>query len=131
MKKIEGLKNKAGGIFKHDIAFMRLVVRHYETSDLSGRQIGQIYGIAANQVTRWKQRFSSELSAETLSTPNVPMTPEEQKNLDALKKQNEELLKKLELANLKITSLEMMIDVAEEELQLDIRKKSGTKQSND
>ncbi|GAA4737690.1 hypothetical protein [Flavisolibacter ginsenosidimutans] len=57
------------------------------------------------------------------------MTPEEQKQVEALQKQNEALLKKLELANLKITGLEMMIDSAEEELKVDIRKKSGTKQS--
>ena len=131
MKKIKGLKNKSGRRFKHDIAFMRSVVRHYETSDLSTQQIAHIYGIAANQVTRWKQKFSSELPDEKLLTSNLPMNPEEQKELDVAKKQNEELLKRLELANLKITSLEMMIDVAEEELQFDIRKKSGTKQSNE
>jgi transposase len=57
------------------------------------------------------------------------MTPEEQKALDALKQQNEELLKRLELAHLKITGLELMIDQAEQELNVDIRKKPGTKQS--
>ena len=131
MKKIEGLKNKSGRRFKHDMAFMRSVVRHYETSDLSTQQIAQIYGIAANQVTRWKQRFSSELPEEKLLTPSHSMNPDEQKQLEALKKQNDELLKKLELANLKIISLETMIDVAEQELHFDIRKKSGTKQSKD
>jgi hypothetical protein len=59
------------------------------------------------------------------------MTPQEQKELDNVKKQNEELLKKLELANLKITSLEIMIDIAEQDYKLDIRKKPGTKQSDD
>lgn len=130
MKKITGLKNKRGRTFKHDFAFMRSVVRHYETSDLSLRQIGRIYGIAATQVARWKRLFSSELYAENPLT-NLLMNPEEQKDLDVLKKQNEDLLKKLELANLKIAGLEMMIDIAEEELQYDIRKKSGTKQSNE
>lgn len=43
-------------------------------------------------------------------------------------KQNEELVKKLSLANLKISGLELMIDIAEDELGIDIRKKSGTKQ---
>jgi hypothetical protein len=31
---------------------------------------------------------------------------------------------------MKITGLELMIDIAEEQLNIDIRKKSGTKQSN-
>jgi transposase len=131
MKKLEGLKNKPGKRFQHDMAFMRAVIREYETSDLSTAQIGLKYGLAANQVTRWRKRFSSDLSEEKSLTPDLPMNPEEQKQLDALKKQNEALLKKLELANLKITGLETMIDIAEQELHLDIRKKPGTKQSND
>ncbi|MBD0287451.1 MAG: hypothetical protein ICV79_18815 [Flavisolibacter sp.] len=94
MKKVEGLKNKSGRRFKHDLAFMRAVVRHYETSDLSTLQIANIYDIAANQVTRWKQRFSSELSEVNALRLTFPMRPEEQNQLDTLKKQNEELLKK-------------------------------------
>lgn len=131
MEKIKGLKNKSGRRFKHEMGFIRQVVRHYETSDLSTYQIGQIYGVPANQVTRWKQRFSSELSVVNPQSPTLPMTAEEQKELDVLKKQNEELLKKLELATMKITSLETMIDVAEQEYRFDIRKKPGTKQSKD
>ena|SRR5688572_12845825 len=131
MEKIKGRKNKSGKGFKHDVAFMRAVIREYEASDLSLRQIGSKYGISANQVIRWRKRFSSELSEEKSLTPSLPMNPEEQKEFDALKKQNEELSKRLELANLKITGLETMIDIAEQELHLDIRKKSGTKQSTD
>ena len=128
MQKIKGRKNKRGNSFKHDFAFMRAVVQDYEFSDLSGAQIGHKYGIAANQVHRWKKLFSSELSHS--QTGVLPMNPQEQKQLDALKKQNEELLKSLEQANLKITGLETLIDIAEQELHLDIRKKSGTKQSS-
>ncbi len=39
------------------------------------------------------------------------------------------LQKALEEANLKIKALNTMIDIAEEQLKIDIRKKSGTKQS--
>lgn len=41
------------------------------------------------------------------------------------------LTSKLEHANLKITGLETMINVAEEELKIKIRKKLGTKQSRE
>ena len=58
------------------------------------------------------------------------MNPDEQKEINALRKQNEVLLQKLEQSNLKLSSLEMLIDIAEEDFQLDIRKKYGTKQSN-
>jgi len=127
MKKIQGLKNRRGGIFKHDMSFIRSVILHYETSDLSTAQIGQIYGIRANQVVQWRKRFSSELGEQR---PLPTMSPKQQNELDSLKKQNEELLKRLELANLKITALEIMIDIAEQDYKLDIRKKPGTKQSD-
>ena len=40
------------------------------------------------------------------------------------------LQKALEMANLKIKALDTMIDIAEEQLKIDIRKKSGAKQSS-
>jgi hypothetical protein len=40
------------------------------------------------------------------------------------------LKKALEEANLKIRALDTMIDIAEEQLKIDIRKKSGARQSS-
>jgi hypothetical protein len=56
------------------------------------------------------------------------MTPEEKKELDLLKKQNEALKKKLEYEQMKNFALETMIDLAKEELGVDLRKNSGAKQ---
>ena len=130
MQKVTGNKKKAGRRFTHDMSFIRAVVREYQTSDLSINQLARKYCLGHTQVQKWIQRFSSELSDQIIAVVS-PMTPEEQQQLEALKKQNEELLKKLELANLKVTGLEMMIDIAEDELNVDIRKKYGTKQSNE
>ena len=130
MKKVQGLKNKPGRQTKHDMAFMRQVVQHYKTTDLSTKEVGRLYGVPANQVTRWSQKYFSDLDCDHLIIPDTKMNPDEQKEINALKKQNEALLQKLEQANLKVTSLEMLIDIAEEDFQFDIRKKYGTKQSN-
>lgn len=46
------------------------------------------------------------------------------------KEQLHSLEQQLEEARLKIAALETLIDVAEQELKVDIRKKSGTKPSN-
>lgn len=127
MQKQVGRKGKSGPPSRFDVAFMRAVALEYQTSDLSVNQLARKYGLSHTLTEKWIARFSLELSGETLTLP--PMTPEEQKALEALKKQNEELLKRLELAHLKITGLGLMIDQAEQELKVDIRKKSGTKQS--
>ena len=52
------------------------------------------------------------------------------KNISSDKK-IKELTQALELARLKIEGLETMIKVAEEDLQIKIRKKAGTKQSKE
>lgn len=46
-----------------------------------------------------------------------------------LSKENEELKKALELAMMKVQALEVLIDVAEDQLNVDIRKKGESKQS--
>ena len=124
----KGLKGKGGRSFQYDISFMRMVVQQYRTGDLSQRQVAEKYGLSESGLRLWISRFDSDLEERTI--PSAPdMTPAEQQAQDDLKKQNEELARKLAYANLKITGLEMMIDIAETELDIDIRKKSGTKPS--
>lgn len=125
MQKQAGKKGKSGPQSRYDVAFMRAVAQEYQHSDLSVNQLARKYGLSHSLTYQWITRFSLELSGENLT----PMTPEEQRTLEALQKQNAELRQRLELAQLKITGLELLIDVAEQELQVDIRKKPGTKQS--
>ena len=65
--------------------------------------------------------------------PSIPVTlpvmsEKERQKLEALQKQVKELEKQLENAQMKNVALETMIDVAEEQLKIKIRKKSGPKQ---
>ena len=57
------------------------------------------------------------------------MTRTQKRDVHALQQHNGELEEALKQANLLILALNTMIEVAEQELQLPIRKKSGTKQS--
>lgn len=54
----------------------------------------------------------------------------EEQKIKALQKKVKELTKALEQAKLKSDSLETMVQVAEQELHIKIRKKRGTKQFN-
>ena len=121
----QGLKGKRGRQFQYDLSFMHLVVREYLLGDLSISQIAQKHNISRSQLKGWIKRFSCDLSQET-PIPTI-LTEQEKQDLELLKKQNEELSRKLSQAQMKITGLELMIDVAEEQLNIDIRKKSGTK----
>lgn len=107
---------------------MRMVVLEYEKGNESLTQIADRFQLSRQQVRNWRLRFSSDIGSQTLMT--APMTEQEQKAFEVLKKQNEELAKKLEYANLQVFGLQTMIDVAEEQLKIEIRKKPGSKPSN-
>lgn len=70
----------------------------------------------------WRKQFASEISF-TLPV----MTEKEEQKLAAALKRNKELEKQLEDAQFKNIALETMIDLAEEQLKIVIRKKSGPK----
>ena len=57
------------------------------------------------------------------------MTRTQKRDVHALQQRNGELEEALQQANLLILALHTMIEVAEQELKLPIRKKSGTKRS--
>ena len=122
-----GRKGVMGRGFQYDITFMRMVAAAYENGDESLNQVAARFEVSRQQVKTWRLKFSSELGINSQKV--TPMTEQEQKEFEALKKQNEELAKKLEYANLQVFGLQTMIDVAEEQLKIDIRKKSGSKPS--
>jgi hypothetical protein len=74
-------------------------------------------------IDSWRKRFSPEI-AFTLPL----MTEKEKQKLEAAHKRMKELEKQLEDAQMKNIALETMIDIAEEQLRISIRKKSGPKQ---
>lgn len=123
----QGRKSTGGRPFKYDRTFMRQVAWAYIAGNESLSQVAQRFNVSVDQVRSWRSKFSSDLGSPTPVA--VPMTEQEQQQLAALKKQNEELAKRLEQANLQIFGLQTMIDVAEQTLKIDIRKKSGPKQS--
>ena|ERR1041384_6789083 len=124
--KSRGRKGQRGRKSQHSLAFKMKVAKEYLDGDESMEQVAERYGERRENICRWVQRFYGELSGGQQSTEQ--MTDAEQNELDELKKQNQELKKKLEFADMKATALELMIDIAEKQLGIDIRKKPGTKQ---
>jgi transposase-like protein len=125
--KERGRKGQKGCKGRHSVGFKMHVVRDYVNGDRSLRQLQLHYGVTRSTIHDWVKQYYPELSSRNLPTTEV-MTEAEQKELQALKKQNDELKKKLEYADMKATALEIMIDIAEKQLGIDIKKKPGTKQ---
>lgn len=128
LKDKAGKKGKGGRSFQHDFTLMRKVVFEYHNGDESLSAISRRYNLKAGCLPGWYKRFKlGQPPFDEVSLVDMPKKPPTDQE-EQLRKQNEELLKKLELANLKIASLETMIDIAEQQMGADIRKKPGTKQ---
>ncbi len=124
--KSRGRKGQRGRKSQHPLAFKLKVAKAYIDGDRSYQQLGLQYGLQRSLICRWVKRFYGELSS--CKPICLDMTEAEQKELEALKKQNAALKKQLEYADLKATAFEIMIDVAEKQLGVSIKKKPGTKQ---
>ena len=78
-------------------------------------------------VSHWVKSYQRKIKTGLITLP--AMTPQQKQDLQALKQRNTELEQALQEANLMILALNTLIEVAEKDLKLPIRKKSGTKRS--
>lgn len=91
-------------------------------------QVASDLGIHSNYtLTHWIKSYQRKIETGLITLP--AMTTQQKQDLQALKQRNLELEQALQDANLMILTLNTMIEVAEKELKLSIRKKSGTKRS--
>jgi len=106
--------------FKERVAFEVL----FEGKD--PREIMEAYQLASiNTIHMWVSQYRDKIKEGLITLP--AMTEQEKGNLQALKKRVKELEKSLEQANVLIYGLNSMIDYAEKEMDVPIRKKRGTK----
>ncbi|MEQ9412597.1 MAG: hypothetical protein RIF39_02130 [Cyclobacteriaceae bacterium] len=108
-------------------AFRRWLVREIVSGRMTQKQANERFDFGVKNsrllLRDWIKRYS----------PSIPvtlpvMTEKEVQKLESLQKQLKALEKDLECAQMKNIALETMIDVAEEQLKIKIRKKSGPKQ---
>lgn len=103
--------------------FKIIVAREYLTGSLSYSQLARKYQLSGEHTPRYFVRWYNkwlEGRGQQDQTVAEPATEESK---------DKQLEKQLFEANLKITSLELLIRNAEESLGVDIGKKDGTKQS--
>jgi transposase len=110
--------------------FKREVVQHYLSSDDSMQITAHKFKVTAHaSVEQWVRKFGGEFRTPVMNKPpekpkaELPDTPEGMANRI---KELEEALDRERLMNMATNKL---IDVAERDLNISIRKKSGAKQS--
>ena len=117
----------------------RKIAKEYLSGQASYSILAEEHGLrdkgVVKEFVKWyKRQLLSEES--TITSMEKTRNNEEEKLADQRKKEPAELAeelavvrKKLARSELKVKMLETMIDVAESELSIDIRKKSGTNRS--
>ena len=99
---------------------VRAVLYDVQFSGLTLAQIAKKHRLShASRVSSWVKKYSSQFGP--MNTISIPT---DQTNLT----QEQRLQKELEEARMRIIALETMIDIAEKEFRIAIRKKPGTKQ---
>lgn len=105
----------------------RSVVRAIE-SGMSFKEAQVVFNVSCrSSIKNWIKRFKEENTELSVYNPLelAKKTTETSEDLEL-----KALKKALEEANLKIRALDTLIDIAEEQLKIDIRKKSGARQSS-
>jgi transposase len=108
-------------------AFKEKVVLEVYYQGKEIHQAVQEYGLPSiYTVQMWIRQFQKQLESGMVVLPL--MTEEQKANLKAAEHRIRELEKALEYANVVIFSLNNLLDFAEKEYSIPIRKKGGTKQ---
>ena len=124
---MEGINEKPINYNDYEVSFRRWLVHEIDGGRMSMQEARERFSLPKWEykkiIRRWQDRYSDEihLSLEAMSS-------KERTNHKALEKRIKDLEKQLEMAQLKNVALNTMIDIAENDYKLEIRKKSGPKQ---
>jgi transposase-like protein len=107
------------------------MIQEYLTTEISMTQMVKKYHIGWSTIPKWMRNFGIPMPNEdpvqiTMSEENKKQ--EKKDTVETLEAKLQELQAELDKEKLKNLALSTMIEVAEKELQIDIRKKSGAKQ---
>jgi transposase len=111
----------------------RKIAQEYLSGRFSYAVGAEEYGLKDKNVVKefvkWYRR-NADLESVKLTIPmSKKSTPSGSASNEALEKRIKALEDQLQMSVLKVELLETMIDIAEDQLKIDIRKKSGSQQS--
>ncbi len=124
---MEGFQKEEINYSDYEVSFRRWLVSQVDSGNMSLNEVRDRFQINQTELKRvfkrWQELYSDELhlSLRTMSSKDRADNGE-------LEKRIKELEKQLDLAQMKNVALNTMIDIAEKDYKLAIRKKSGPKQ---
>ena len=120
-------KRKAGRRSKHSHSFKLQAAKYILENDMTHREGAKHFNTSHGTINRWIILFRSEIEDLKSIGTMAALSPTVHGD-DNCNEQTKSLQKALDLAQLKVTGLETMIDLAESTYKISIRKNFGTKQ---
>lgn len=124
---MEGFEEKQVNYKAYEVSFRRWLISEIDSGRMNMQEARDRFSLPKwdykKIIRRWQDRYSDKLHISLQG-----MSTEERTNVKALEKRIKALEKQLEHAQLKNVALNTMIDIAENDYKLEIRKKSGPKQ---
>lgn len=123
---MEGFIQGKVDLKKYETSFRRWLVCEIESGRMSWQEARSKFHLPYHfdiLYKHWQQKYSDEI---VLALPL--MSAKERTDIQALEKRVKELEKQLEHAQMKLVAMNTVIDIAEKDYKLDIRKKYGPKQ---
>lgn len=118
----------------YTLSFKINVVKEIELGELSITDACRNYGIQSRStVVNWLRKFG-KFDWENQTSLNVPKSPEQrilelEAKVKLLEKQKAQLERQNYISDSKVIIFDMMIDIAEKELKIDVRKNFKSAQS--
>jgi len=118
----------------YSMSFKLSVVQEYETTKISLGALKRKYGIqGCSTISHWIEKYGNFDITNKCYHPMEKSKDQEllelQQKVRLLERKNARLEKELELKDMKAEFFDMMIDIAEKEYNIDIRKNSSPEQS--
>lgn len=107
------------------------MIQEYLNTDISMNRMTKKYHIGHDTIPKWMLTFGIPMPEEAPEYKRMSketIKPERKGDVESLEIRLKELQEELDKEKLKNLALRTMIEVAEEELHIDIRKKAGAKQ---
>ena len=124
---MDGFKEKKVNYNDYEVSFRRWLISEIDSGKMSMQEARERFHLSHTEykkiIRRWQGRYSDEIHLSLRA-----MSAKERTEVKALEKRIKELEEQLERAQMKNVGLETMIDIAENDYKLEIRKKSGPKQ---
>jgi len=117
-----------GQLNRYSEAFKRDIIEQIERNDLTPAEAVRKYGIGhCSTINYWMKRYGKRHLVKSIVRIAMPQEPKDQELIKQLKAEKQQLESALAQSQLKVIAMESLIEAAEEEFQIDIKKKSGPK----